>query len=90
MLETCLAILVTLLACSSVQAQGREARFQRNFEACMDNQTRGVRVTRRELQSIREECRHRAAARTERQARRVQRERPVYVPVRPVRPLERY
>jgi hypothetical protein len=91
MLKTCLAtIMVTLLACSSVQAQGREARFQRNFEACMDNQTRGVRVTRSELRSIREECRHRAAARTERQARRVQRERPVYVPVRPVRPLERY
>jgi len=88
--KMCLVFIVGLLACSGVQAQGRDARYQRNFEICMDNSTRGVRVTRRELRSIREECRHRAAARTERQARRMPRERPVYVPVQPVRPLERY
>ena len=89
MTKTCLAFVVALLACSGVQAQGREARYERNYEICVDNQTRGHRVSRREMRSIREECRHRAAARTERQVRRL-RESPVYVPVvpaRPVRPL---
>jgi hypothetical protein len=83
------ALLAGLLACGGAQAQNREYRYERNYERCVDNQTRGMRLTRREVRSIREECRHRAAARTERQTRRVQRERPVYVPV-PVRPADRY
>ena len=86
-------LVVVLLACSNAQAQySRQDRFERNFERCVYNQVGGARVSRREMRSIREECRHRAAARTERQARRVERQAPVYAPrpARPVRPLERY
>ena len=78
-----------ILGCSGAQAQDRHDRYQRNFQNCMDNHLRGARVTRREMRSIREECKHIAAARTERQARSVDRDRRVYVPP-PVRPLERY
>jgi hypothetical protein len=89
--KTIFSLLVAVLACSSVQAQSaRQERYERNFERCVLNQTGGARVSRREMRSIREECRHRAAVRTDRQARRL--DRPVYVPppVRPVRPLDRY
>ena len=86
------ALFVGALSYSSAQAQySPQNRYERNFERCVDNQLDGARVSRREMRNIREECRHRAAARTERQARRVEGDRPVYMPqpVRPVRPLER-
>ena len=82
--KTIFALLVGLLACSSAPAQyARQDRYERNFERCVLNQTNGARVSRREMRNIREECRHRAAARTEREARRLEHG-------RPVRPLERY
>jgi hypothetical protein len=87
------AIAVAVLSCSSAQAQNfRQDRYEANFARCVENQVSGARVSRREMRNIREECRHRAAARTERQSRRAAQERQVYVPqpMRQVRPLERY
>ena len=80
-----------LISYSSVQAQSaRQERHERNYEQCVQNQAGGQRVTRSEMRSIRDECRHRAAARTQRQDRRMAERReqqPVYVV--PRRPLDR-
>ena len=92
------ALVIAVLWSGSVSAQYSnqdryaQDRYARNFDRCMENQVGNARVSRREMRSIREECKHRAAARTERQARRVDRDRPVYIPERDrrVRPLERY
>jgi len=87
------ALVIAVLWSGSASAQySNQDRYARNFERCMENQVGNARVSRREMRSIREECKHRAAARTERQARRVDRDRPVYIPERDrrVRPLERY
>jgi len=87
------AVVLAVLSCGGAQAQhSRQALYERNFERCVENQLGGARVSRREMRNTREDCRHRAAARTERQTRRTNRERPVYVPqpTRRVLPLERY
>lgn len=88
-----IALVVAVLWTSSVSAQSsNRERYERIFERCMDSRIGSARVTRREMRSIREECRHRASARTQRQARRTERDRRVYVPQpeRRVQPLERY
>jgi len=75
----------------SVQAQSaRQERHERNYEQCVQNQAGGRRISRIEMRSIRDECRHRAAARTQRQDRKMAERReqqPAYVV--PRRPLER-
>ena len=87
------AVVEAMLSCSSAQAQySRQDRFERNFQRCVEDRVERARLTRREMRSIREHCRHRAAVRTERQSHRAARDRPLYVPqpVRQVRPLDRY
>jgi hypothetical protein len=69
------------------------ARYERNFERCMERQVDGQRVTRDEMRDLREACEQRAADRTDRQERReAERDRPVLVPERPmpVQPLDPY
>jgi len=87
------AVLVAMLSFSSAQAQhSSQDRFERNFERCVQDRVGGSRVSRREMRSIREHCRHRAAVRTERPLHRAAPDRPLYAPqpVRQVRPLDRY
>jgi len=101
-----LSLAVVASACAQPQYSERErydrgrsdrseeqARFERNFERCVERRVGGQRVTREELQDVREACRERAADRTERQERREEeRERPILVPERPmpVQPLDPY
>jgi len=68
MLLACLATLI----CVSAEAQKdhptkREARAQRNFEACVDNNARGQQNSRKAMRSIEEQCRRRVAAENNRQ-----------------------
>ncbi len=68
MLLACLATLI----CISAEAQRdhssqREARVQRNFDACVDNNARGQQNSRKAMRNIEEQCRRRVAGENNRQ-----------------------
>ena len=84
MVLACLATMVCISAeAQRDQSSRRDAYAQRNFEACVDNSTRGQQHSRKSMRNIEEQCRRRVTAEDNRPALQGGRQRESVQGVRP-------